>query len=121
MSHFTITFVLLWADCSFLPALHNSNSPRLFTYISWEQGTAAGAILELDDSEYSVFADSPFKNKGQIPVSTLHLALSAAVRQTSDGRLSQQINDALDGAALDGGMYLMFTYIFSSLICTFQP
>lgn len=32
----------------------------------------------------------------------LQLALSAVVRQTSDGRLSQQINDALDGAALDG-------------------
>jgi len=68
---------------------------------SWEQGTAAGAIIETDDSDYSVFADNPFKQHG-FPASALRLALSAAVRQTSDGRLSQDINDALDGAALDG-------------------
>lgn len=86
---------------------------------SWEQGTAAGAILETDDSEYAVFADNPFQNKGQIPVSTLHLALSAAVRQTADGRLSQQINDALDGAALDGGM--RFICIRLSLITYTAP
>lgn len=90
--------------------LERSRGPLLMGWVfnvlskSWEQGTAAGAILETDDSEYAVFADNPFQNKGQIPVSTLHLALSAAVRQTVDGRLSQQINDALDGAALDGGM-----------------
>ncbi|KAF8479941.1 hypothetical protein JB92DRAFT_3042197 [Gautieria morchelliformis] len=68
---------------------------------SWEQGTAAGAIIETDNPEYSVFASSPFKSQG-FPASPLRLAFSAAVRQTSDGRLSQQINDALDGAALDG-------------------
>ncbi|KIJ36672.1 hypothetical protein M422DRAFT_61143 [Sphaerobolus stellatus SS14] len=68
---------------------------------SWEQGTAAVAITDVDDPEYSVFASSPFTNQG-FPASTLRLAMSASVRQTSDGRLSQQINDALDGAALDG-------------------
>jgi hypothetical protein len=70
--------------------------------LSWEQGTAAGGILEFDDPEYSVFGPSPFVSNGQFPLSTLQLAYSAAVRQTSDGRLSQEIGDALDGAALDG-------------------
>ncbi|KAG1901410.1 uncharacterized protein F5891DRAFT_1187693 [Suillus fuscotomentosus] len=60
------------------------------TRFSWEQGTAAAAVLEFDDPEYSVFGSSPF------------LAYSAAVRQSPDGRLSQEIGDALDGAALDG-------------------
>lgn len=68
---------------------------------SWEQGTAAHAILEIDNPEYSVFAEAPFQAHGP-PIPTLQLALSAAVRQTADGRLSQQINDAEDGAALDG-------------------
>jgi hypothetical protein len=68
---------------------------------SWEQGTAAGAIIETDNPEYSVFAAQPFK-KHSFPTASLRLALSAAVRQTSDGRLSQNINDGLDGAALDG-------------------
>lgn len=70
-------------------------------FYSWEQGTAAGAIIETENPEYSVFASSPFQSHG-LPAATLRLALSAAVRQTSDGRSSQQINDALDGAALDG-------------------
>ncbi|KAL5512744.1 hypothetical protein ACEPAG_3010 [Sanghuangporus baumii] len=69
---------------------------------SWEQGTAGSGILEIDEPEYSVFADSPFTHNGYLPVGTLRIALSAAVRQTPDGRLSQQINDALDQAALDG-------------------
>lgn len=69
---------------------------------SWEQGTAAGAIIEVDNPEYSVFADKPFEYNGMLPVAALQFALSAAVRQTIDGRLSQNINDALDGAALDG-------------------
>ncbi|KAH7915468.1 hypothetical protein BJ138DRAFT_90063 [Hygrophoropsis aurantiaca] len=70
---------------------------------SWEQGTAAGGILEFDDPEYSVFGSSPFGGDGgNFPKSTLQLAFSAAVRQTPDGRLSQDIGDALDGAALDG-------------------
>ncbi|KAL5524747.1 hypothetical protein ACEPAF_9893 [Sanghuangporus sanghuang] len=69
---------------------------------SWEQGTAGTGILEIDEPEYSVFADSPFTHNGYLPVGTLRIALSAAVRQTADGRLSQQINDALDQAALDG-------------------
>ncbi|KAG2123805.1 Six-hairpin glycosidase-like protein [Suillus clintonianus] len=69
---------------------------------SWEQGTAAGGILEFDDSEYSVFGSSPFVYCGISPLSTLQLAYSAAVRQSSDGRLSQEIGDAQDGAALDG-------------------
>lgn len=68
---------------------------------SWEQGTAANAIIEKDNPQYSVFAPTPFKNQG-FPANTLRLALSAAVRQAPDGRLSQEINDALDGAALDG-------------------
>ena len=69
---------------------------------SWEQGTAAGGILEIDNPEYSVFGYSPFASTGKLPVGALRLALSAAVRQASDGRLSQVINDGLDGAALDG-------------------
>jgi rhamnogalacturonyl hydrolase YesR len=69
---------------------------------SWEQGTAAGAILEFDDPDYSVFGSSPFVCGETFPLSTLHLAYSAAVRQSPDGRLSQEIGDALDGAALDG-------------------
>lgn len=69
---------------------------------SWEQGTAAGAILEWNDAEYSVFAPNPFVSNGQFPLDSLQFAYSAAVRQTPDGRLSQNINDALDGAALDG-------------------
>lgn len=75
--------------------------PMSFFFRSWEQGTAAGAIIETDNPEYSVFGTSPFSPQG-FPASSLQLAFSAAVRQTSDGRLSQQINDALDGAALDG-------------------
>ncbi|KAH7923342.1 Six-hairpin glycosidase [Leucogyrophana mollusca] len=69
---------------------------------SWEQGTAAAGILEFDDEEYSVFGPSPFTPNWKFPMSTLQLALSAVVRQTPDGRLSQNIGDALDGAALDG-------------------
>ncbi|KLO09955.1 Six-hairpin glycosidase [Schizopora paradoxa] len=69
---------------------------------SWEQGTAAGAVTELDDSEYSVFSQNPFQSNGTLPAATLRLALSAVVRQTSDGRLSQDIGDATDDAALDG-------------------
>ncbi|KAL4073185.1 hypothetical protein V8B97DRAFT_1952782 [Scleroderma yunnanense] len=69
---------------------------------SWEQGTAAGAIVEWNDPEYSVFGAFPFVYNGLFPRDTLQLAYSAAVRQTPDGRLSQNINDAQDGAALDG-------------------
>ncbi|KAG2049091.1 Six-hairpin glycosidase [Suillus hirtellus] len=69
---------------------------------SWEQGTAAAAVLEFDDPEYSVFGSSPFVCDGTFPLATLQLAYSAAVRQSPDGRLSQEVGDALDGAALDG-------------------
>lgn len=69
---------------------------------SWEQGTAAGAMLEFNDPEYSVFGSSPFVSDGKFPLSTLQLAYSAVIRQSSDGRLSQEIGDAQDGAALDG-------------------
>ncbi|OAX34431.1 hypothetical protein K503DRAFT_803603 [Rhizopogon vinicolor AM-OR11-026] len=69
---------------------------------SWEQGTAAAGILEFDDPEYSVFGSCPFVSDEKFPLSTLQLAYSAVVRQSSDGRLSQEIDDALDGAALDG-------------------
>ena len=73
---------------------------------SWEQGTAANGILEIDDEGYSVFARSPFASHGQ-PTSTLQLALSAVVRQTSDGRLSENYDINInakpkDGSALDG-------------------
>ncbi|KAG1735183.1 Six-hairpin glycosidase-like protein [Suillus lakei] len=69
---------------------------------SWEQGTAAGSMLEFDDPEYSVFGSSSCISDGKFPLSTLQLAYSAVVRQSSDGRLSQEIGDAQDGAALDG-------------------
>lgn len=68
---------------------------------SWEQGTAAHGVLETENNEYSVFSPSPFQPHGP-PTPALQLALSAVVRQTADGRLSQQINDAEDAAALDG-------------------
>ena len=75
----------------------------IFTRLStsWEQGTATNGILEIDNDDYSVFAASPFTSHGAA-TSVLQLALSAVVRQTADGRLSQNINDAEDGAALDG-------------------
>jgi hypothetical protein len=44
----------------------------------------------------------PFKFGGVRPTRALQLALSAVVRQSPDGRLSQNINDGLDGASLDG-------------------
>ncbi|KZV96032.1 hypothetical protein EXIGLDRAFT_609788 [Exidia glandulosa HHB12029] len=69
---------------------------------SWEQGTASQAILEWDYPEYTVFGSSPFKSSGRLPVSALNYAISAIVRQSDDGRLSQLINDGLDGASLDG-------------------
>lgn len=69
---------------------------------SWEQGTAAGGVLEYDEPKYSVFADNPFQNNGHVPVAPLQFALSAVVRQASDGRLSQVIGDGLDAASLDG-------------------
>ncbi|KAG9101357.1 hypothetical protein FRC06_003120, partial [Ceratobasidium sp. 370] len=79
---------------------------------SWEQGTASDAIAELDYPEYSVygFDDSvkpysypcPASARKRDPLFVVQFGLSAAVRQSPDGRLSQQINDGLDGAALDG-------------------
>ncbi|KAG1732409.1 uncharacterized protein EDB91DRAFT_1238757 [Suillus paluster] len=69
---------------------------------SCEQGTAAGGMLEFDDPEYSVSGFFPFVSDEQFPLSSLQLTYGAAVRQSSDGRLSQQIGDAQDGAALDG-------------------
>ena len=82
---------------------------------SWEQGTAAHGILEIDNHDYSVFAASPFTPHGAA-TSVLQLALSAVVRQTADGRLSEGLNakdvaafdvdladsDVKDGSALDG-------------------
>ncbi|EJD51821.1 Six-hairpin glycosidase [Auricularia subglabra TFB-10046 SS5] len=69
---------------------------------SWEQGTASQAVLEWDYPEYTVFGRSPFKSTGKLPTSVLHYAISAVVRQSADGRLSQMINDGKDGASLDG-------------------
>lgn len=40
---------------------------------------------------------------------------SAVVRQAEDGRLSQEINDALDGAALDGESCILSVIITLSL------
>ena len=84
---------MLSAHCSLLP---------LILLSSWEQGTAAAAILEWNNPEYSVFWPYPFVSNRIFPRDTLQLAYSSAVRQTPDGRLSQDINDALDDAALDG-------------------
>ena len=69
---------------------------------SWEQGTAAMAVLEADDREYSVFSSDPYRNHGRVPAATLRLALSAVTRQAEDGRLSQFVGDGNDGSALDG-------------------
>jgi hypothetical protein len=45
---------------------------------------------------------SPSDARKRNPLFVIQFGLSAAVRQSPDGRLSQQINDGLDGAALDG-------------------
>jgi hypothetical protein len=71
------------------------------TFHSWEQGTAAIAVLEIDSPLYTPFSFAPINPPGR-PTSALQLALSAVVRQSADGRLSQVINDGLDGASLDG-------------------
>jgi len=93
--------VSLWRQHSRL--IKNVKSAMLASIrTSWEQGTASQGVLETDNPEYSVFGASPFRSHGSTPTSTLQLALSAVVRQTKDGRLSQQINDAEDAAALDG-------------------
>ncbi|EIN09922.1 hypothetical protein PUNSTDRAFT_66094 [Punctularia strigosozonata HHB-11173 SS5] len=68
---------------------------------SWEQGTALSAVLEYSNPEYSLFGSTPFGRSG-IPVDALQFAISAVARQTADGRLSQNVGDATDGAALDG-------------------
>ncbi|CAE6526098.1 unnamed protein product [Rhizoctonia solani] len=88
---------------------------------SWEQGVAADSLAELDFPEYSVYGYNgnnmksntyrcPPSARRRVPFQIIQFALSAAVRQSSDGRLSQLINDGLDGAALDGasaGMALL--------------
>lgn len=70
---------------------------------SWEQGTAASALLEFDSPKYSLWGSDPFgapDGRGDpLPMPALQLALSAVVRQGSQGRLSQSNSD---GAALDG-------------------
>ncbi|CAE6411710.1 unnamed protein product [Rhizoctonia solani] len=80
---------------------------------SWEQGVAADSLAELDFPEYSVYGSGesntqptayPLRasaNK-RFPLQVIQFALSAAVRQSPDGRLSQIINGDADGAALDG-------------------
>ena len=84
---------------------------------SWEQGTAADGVLEIENPEYSVFAESPFTDNGDLPAGALRLAFSAAVRQTADGRLSQNINDAEDGAALDGASSGSYTLLGKCKCC----
>ncbi|KAF8759739.1 Glycosyl Hydrolase Family 88 [Rhizoctonia solani] len=80
---------------------------------SWEQGVAADAIAEHEFPEYSVYGydestmkpfsyPCPQSARKQLPLQVIQFRVSAAVRQSPDGRLSQLINDALDGAALDG-------------------
>lgn len=67
---------------------------------SWEQGTAASAILETDTPTYSLFGSSPFKysSSAGLPVTPLQFGLSAVTRQGGDGRLS---GDGKSGAAVD--------------------
>ncbi|KAG9128275.1 hypothetical protein FRC07_001916 [Ceratobasidium sp. 392] len=79
---------------------------------SWEQGTASDALAELDYPQYSIYGfdnsmkpypyPCPLSARKTNPKFVIQFGLSAAVRQSPDGRLSQQINDGLDGAALDG-------------------
>ncbi|CAE6458930.1 unnamed protein product [Rhizoctonia solani] len=79
---------------------------------SWEQGVAADALAELDFPEYSVYgynetkktAAYPLRDSAnrRFPLLVIQFGLSAAVRQSADGRLSQIINGDADGAALDG-------------------
>ncbi|QRV73015.1 glycoside hydrolase family 88 protein [Ceratobasidium sp. AG-Ba] len=79
---------------------------------SWEQGVASDAMAELDYPEYSVYGfddnmkpysyPCPAAARKREPLFVMQFGLSAAVRQSPDGRLSQEINDGQDGAALDG-------------------
>ncbi|CAE6397183.1 unnamed protein product [Rhizoctonia solani] len=79
---------------------------------SWEQGVAADSLAELDFPEFSVYGYNETKKvaayplrscpDNRFPQQVIQFALSAAVRQSADGRLSQVINGEADGAALDG-------------------
>ncbi|EUC59869.1 glycoside hydrolase family protein [Rhizoctonia solani AG-3 Rhs1AP] len=80
---------------------------------SWEQGVAVDSLTELDFPEYTVYGFSgnitrhtthPPRDVDtrRLPVQVVQFALSAAIRQSADGRLSQMINDDRGSAALDG-------------------
>ncbi|QRV73014.1 glycoside hydrolase family 88 protein [Ceratobasidium sp. AG-Ba] len=84
-------------------------------------------MAELDYPEYSVYGfDDKMKpysypclvaaRRGE-PKSVMQFGLSVAVRQSPDGRLSQEINDGLDGASLDGassGLAVLIGMLFKS-------
>jgi hypothetical protein len=85
----------------------------ILSFVSWEQGVAADSLAELDYPEYSVYGCDqntrkqysypiPISDQKRAPIPVVQFGLSAAVRQSPDGRLSQMINDGLDGASLDG-------------------
>ncbi|GJJ15871.1 hypothetical protein Clacol_010149 [Clathrus columnatus] len=101
--HIKLLTFLLYLYGTFAQATEDDIQSAMLSSIrtSWEQGTAMAAIIQKENTQYSLFAPMPFKNQGP-PIETLRAALSAVVRQGSDGRLSQQIGDGTDGAALDG-------------------
>jgi hypothetical protein len=80
---------------------------------SWEQGVTGDAIAELDYPEYSYFGYDkktmkplPYPNRAcpedELPLLLINIGTSASVRQSPEGRLSQEINEGTDGASLDG-------------------
>lgn len=90
------------------------------TIVSWEQGTAAEALLEFNHDRLSVFnpnflneingtgellkwaGDKDFDFSGEdIPVHTLSIAWDSVVRQNDDGRLGVRMGGDVDGSASD--------------------
>lgn len=70
----------------------------------------ASAILEMDNPEYSVFGKRPFEYNGNVPKTALRFALSAAVRQSEDGRLCGDHGQTALDAASAGSVVLLGSF-----------
>ncbi|TIA86445.1 hypothetical protein E3P99_03674 [Wallemia hederae] len=101
---------------------------------SWEQGTAAEALLEFDYGRLSVFNPNYLNeiygsskalewdgNRNykfgdeDIPVHTLSIAWDAVVRQNSDGRLGVKLGGDIDGSASDPSSMGTAVYLASRI------